>query len=335
MRSRLSLLAAVLAAAFLVPAAAQAHWELAADGHPRIAQGVPDPADLFVCPAGDAICTPVAWNGTDWRGGTYDPGPTAVGTVFELRTAQGTKRSPAWQGQVASTAPPSITGQLYGTGSAQPVAGTWTGGWGDDISSLHLSACLTPAGTGCVPLPQLQGCAVPCTTVADRTAVSIGAPAGIPPALAGRYLVATDTRLPREQIGWPLPTPALWSMGFSYDLEPVSAVRSISAPVGPLANPVTQQIGDTVTPIVPAPAVTLRERALRSKGRISVGRITCAAAACKVALKVSGGGRKAYVATFAAKRGVTAITAPARRGKLTVRVHVDGKLLASGKVTAR
>jgi len=75
------------------------------------------------------------------------------------------------------------------------------------------------------------------------------------------------------------------------------------------------------------PTVTLRARALRGNGRISVGRVTCAAP-CKVAVKVSGGGEKAYTTTFVAN-GTKAITAPVRRGKLTVRVHVDGKLLAS------
>jgi hypothetical protein len=83
-------------------------------------------------------------------------------------------------------------------------------------------------------------------------------------------------------------------------------------------------------PVLARPVVTLRTRALRSKGRISVGRVTCEAP-CKVAVNVSGGGKKAYRTTFVA-HGTKAITVPARRGKLTVRVHVDGKLLASATI---
>jgi hypothetical protein len=89
-----------------------------------------------------------------------------------------------------------------------------------------------------------------------------------------------------------------------------------------------------VEPVVTAPVVKLRSRALRSKGRISVGRVTCQFR-CKVAAKVSGGGKRAYTTTFVADSRGKAITAPARRGKLTVRVHVDGKLLANATVRAR
>jgi hypothetical protein len=51
-------------------------------------------------------------------------------------------------------------------------------------------------------------------------------------------------------------------------------------------------------------------------------------------VKVSGGGRKARTTTFTVA-GRKAITTPVRRGKLTVRVHVDGKLAANGRVSAR
>ena len=53
--------------------------------------------------------------------------------------------------------------------------------------------------------------------------------------------------------------------------------------------------------------------------------MTCAEP-CKVAVKVSGGGKKAYTTTFVAI-GTKAITAPARRGKLDRPRPVDGKRL--------
>ncbi|MDA0171749.1 hypothetical protein OJ998_21795 [Solirubrobacter taibaiensis] len=315
-----------------VPAAAQAYWELAPDGHPLIttSQYSPDGVQLFVCPPGETdtgACVPQAWTQ-----GEYRPGPTPPGTTFKVRWRDGREeQSPAWQGQVQRTALPTLSGRLYATGDAQPQAGAWTGGWGDDVSRLSLAACGTAAGTDCVPLPQISGCPVPCDTVASGTAVSSGGLAGIPTALSGRYLFALETRVPRDQRGWPIPVPALWGLSWSYDLPAPTALGSVSAPVGPLGLPSPAVI---VEPVVTAPVVKLRSRALRSKGRISVGRVTCQSR-CKVAVKVSGGGERAYTTTFVADSRGKAITAPARRGKLTVRVHVDGKLLANATVRAR
>jgi hypothetical protein len=97
------------------------------------------------------------------------------------------------------------------------------------------------------------------------------------------------------------------------------AVFAASAPVGPI-----------VREPVP-PTATLRSRALRRNHQLSLGRVTCPQR-CTVKLTVSGGG-KAYRRTLSAT-GLTALTAPYRHGKLTVRVEVDGKLLATGKVRA-
>lgn len=320
---RVALVAAV--AALAVPASAQAYWDLAADGNPLITTGwFSEPAvQLSVCPPGAATCTPVAWSD-----GKYLPGDTAPGTTFEILRDGVAERSPAWQGPVRRTGLPTLTGDLYATGDAQPQAGTWTGGWGNDVSSLSLAACRTPAGTDCFSLPQINGCPVPCVTVKELTAVA-GGLAGIPAAFAGRYLFATERRIPGDQRGRPLAVPALWSTNHAFDLPAETTLSSVSAPVGPLGIP------STVVPPAPtaAPAVTLRAKALRRKGRIHVGRVTCAER-CTVTVRVSGGGRKAYLTSFSA-RGSKAITAPARRGKLTVRVRVDGKLLANGKVSAK
>jgi hypothetical protein len=325
---RVALLA--VAAALALPATAQAHWELAADGNPLIttSQYAADQMELFRCPAGEADtagCSPVVWTDREHR-----PGDTPPGITFKLRFADGREeQSPPWQGRVQSTAPPTVDGRLFATGDAHPVAGAWTGGWGDDVSRLRLTACRTPAGTECLPLPQVASCPVPCETVPERTPVSLGGQAAIPAALAGRYLIAVEEREPRDQRGWPVPVPALWGLSSPRDVEASSAVRSRSAPVGPLAAPGSAVI---VEPALRRSSVTLRTRALRAKGRLSLGRIECLHR-CRVSVKVSGGGKRARTTTFVVQ-GTRAITTPVRRGRLTVRVHVDGELKANGRVRA-
>jgi hypothetical protein len=324
MLARSAFLLAVLIG-LVAPTAAQAEWDLAPDGHPSITAGwfEPEQVELFVCPPGADACTPVDWTNRD-----YQPGETAAGTTFEVRRPDGTtERSPAWQGQVRSVSAPTVSGRLFATGDALAHAGAWTGGWGDDMSWLSLYACGTAAGAECLPLPQIAGCPVPCETVKPQTSVSYGGLAGIPAAFAGRYLFATETRIPRDQRGRPIAVPALWSPDWPSDLPPAGGLVSVSGPVGPLGLP------SKVVEPVSAPTVTLRTRALRSKGRLSIGRITCVQR-CKVSLKVSGGRRKAKTSTFTVT-GTRALRIAPRRGKLTVRVHVDGKLLTRGRVTAR
>jgi len=324
-----ALLAIVLSSSLALPAVAQANWELAPDGHPLITQGSLADSDVYVCPPDDA-CAPVNWNGERGDGKTYAPGATTAGTVFELRTVGDSERSRPWQGRVQSTAPPTIAGQLVVTGSAQPVAGTWTGGWGDEISGLDLAACFNADGTNCFSVPQAQGCPAPCETVSPGTAVSSGGLGGLPRVLSGRYLLATETRLPLDRRGWPVPIPAPWGMSQAFDLPAPSTLHVRSTPAGRL--PVPERSGVTGRP--PGdPTVKLRARALRRAGRLLLGRVTCPAT-CRVAIRVSGGGRRSSTRSWTGS-GVMAITAPVRRGRLSVRVRVDGKLLTSARVRTR
>jgi hypothetical protein len=334
MVTRVALLTVALFAA-VVPTTAQAYWDLSPTGDPLIFAWSVTDADyaVAVCAPGASACTPVA----GWTGGEYAPGETVPGTTFEL-TLDGVlaERSPVWQGRVQNTAPPTLSGTGFAGGEVAPVGGTWSGGWGDEVSSFGLAACATPQATGCVPLPAASACR-PCIADPPQNTLPTSYYEGrgaVPPALTGRYLFATEFRLARDQRGRSLPVAALppWSLRSVYDLQPARLRHSVSAPIGIGPAPVAPP---SIAPPPAAPTVTLRERALRSKGRISVGRIACAAASCKVAVKVSGGGKKAYTKTFTAKKGVTAIIVPARRGKLTVRVHVDGNLITTGKVTAR
>ena len=81
------------------------------------------------------------------------------------------------------------------------------------------------------------------------------------------------------------------------------------------------------------PTASVRARALRRNGRLIVGRVRCETR-CAVALKVSGGNRRAVHRTLRVT-GAKALTVPVRHGKLKVRVTVDGTLAASGTMRAR
>lgn len=331
---RVALLTALVLA--VVPATAQAYWELTPDGHPRISTGrvLPSDLDLTVCPPDGSACTPVPWTQDPIHVGVYEPGETPVGTTFVVtRRADGvTERSPAWKGRLVATTPPSISGSASTTNHVAPVPATWSGGWGDERSAPVLVACTSPQGTDCVYLPPAAQCAAPCTTTPSQAAFapSHNGPAALPPVLAGHHLMAVEQRQPADQRGFPARTlvQQLWSLNhrFAALARDDWSVTSASAPI---------TIGPTIIEPVLPPVKTakLRERALRSQGKLTVGQISCVPS-CKVSVKVSGGGKKAATKTFVV-RGTQKITIPVRRGQLTVRVHVDGKLLANGKVAAR
>lgn len=319
------MLRVALATVAAVPATAQAYWDLTPDGHPRISMNVmpakPDRVSIAVCPPGGADCTPVTRTSGD-----YLPGETAVGTAFEIRVDDAVvSRSPAWQGRVAATAVPTISGKVEIGQDVRPLAGGWTGGWGDEYSRPDLLACATPEGTGCMMLPPASACPAPCFTNPDegKSSPSGGDTAALPPAVAGRYLIALDQRLPRDQSGWPLAlrVPRTWTVLAIWNTSEWSSwmPTTVSAPV---------QIQ------VPPPIVALRQNAQRVKGQIRLGQIACRMT-CKVSMKVSGGKVKASTTTFTGARSKLLTTPPGRHGTLTVRVHIDGQLAKTGQVIAR
>jgi hypothetical protein len=233
-------------------------------------------------------------------------------------------RSPAWRGRLTATAPPTISGDATLGGSVVPVVGSWSGGWGDERSWLSLAACATPQGTGCVALPAASACrACAENPKDDEVAASHDGPAALPPIAVGRFLFATETRVSPYRPGWSNPATAAtppWSSQRSSDLPPASTDRSLSVPV--------------LVP-TPAPLVSLRRNAQRVKGQVRLGSIACRLT-CKVSMKVSGGRVKASTTYFTVTGSRLLTTPPGRHGQLTVRIHVDGKLLlANGKVTAR
>jgi hypothetical protein len=151
--------------------------------------------------------------------------------------------------------------------------------------------------------------------------ISYSGSVALEPRWAGWYLFAQESRYSGSSMGIPslvpLPTPVTLRR---------SATVSASAPLGPVccvAAPVVKK----------APTASVRARALRRKGRLHVGRVTCETR-CSVQLKVSGGKRRAVYRTLRVT-GAKALTVPVRHGKLKVRVIVDGTLVTSGPTTAR
>lgn len=330
--------AATLAAIMLFPTAAAAqsitpYAGMDLDGNPLLSMsssGVDFRAIHWrACPPGAGPCQELAGNAF------VAPGPTAPGTVFEAYVlhngAEVSARTPAWGEQVQSAGVPALSGELRVGGRVNVVPTSWTGGWdaaprteGAPRSGYAIAACSDTTGAQCF-------------LIAEDKSVLDGFK--LQPRWAGRHLLAGEWRgsggFLAPAVGWLLPVPMTLERLRGGQPTPYGTALGTRGRLSELTGPVAADPKlENAQPAPNAPTVTLRSRALRSKGGISVGRITCAQT-CKVAVKVSGGGKKAYTATLTAKPGVTVITAPVRRGKLTVRVHVDGKLIASGKVTAR
>jgi hypothetical protein len=112
-----------------------------------------------------------------------------------------------------------------------------------------------------------------------------------------------------------------------------------SAPLGPICCAAPQAAVPTPAPTTApqaapkAPTASIRSKALRRRGRLVLGRVTCESR-CSVRLKVSGGGCQAVQRTLTVF-GTHKLTIPVRRGNLTVRVSVDGKTIATGRSTYR
>ena len=153
MRASLAIAVALLAV-FAAPAGAQsaAFWYLAdPDGNPGLgfANGVP--VDIRACPPAEP-CAAVAK--LEW-----DPG--------------------RWSGRA-----PSVDGNIVGGGTVQPVAGSWTGGWGLERHGVAaLLVCPTTAGVNCENLP------APTPHAGGRRVVSYGGPAVDPRRLRWALLV--------------------------------------------------------------------------------------------------------------------------------------------------
>jgi hypothetical protein len=265
---------------------------------------------VFRCPAGAAECDgqPLPVSAVKPELLSVALGSPASGDSFEARLSKAGKvvttiRTPAWRGVPAVVRAPTLIGKPIVGHRVRMTLGTWTGGWDagwpggwrNDASNAVV-VCRTKAGAGCVLLARSYD---------PKPPLDAG--------YAGRYLFALSriyfwNGWVSAQLAPPYP------IG---DLKP-SPVTTISAPLGPI--------------VTPAPSASIRARALRGHGRMSVGRVTCRVR-CAVRLTVSGGGKT--VRRTLTVTGTRALTIAPRRGRLHVKVVVDGKTLASGFSRAR
>jgi hypothetical protein len=272
--------------------------------------------EWFRCADGGPVCEPLpaeAYTPTGERSRAASPGATAPGTVFEaVQTApDGTKttaRTVAWQGRIGATAAPGLQGSAAVGQAVTLVPGTWTGGWALGRPLVHdwtsaVLACREPTGGEC----WLIGWGTRPVTIEARW--------------AGWYLIASErafSAFALSQPGLPVP-PVQWALG-------AGSAHARSAALGPVAaEAFAPPIG--YAKVGQQPKATIRSKAVRRNGRLTIGSVTCESR-CEVRVKVSGGGRKALTRTLSVQ-GTQKLTIPIRRGKLAVRVSVDGKLVAA------
>jgi hypothetical protein len=276
--TRLLVLAAFLGALAL-PAAAQAappRWDLTPAGDPLLERDqVPHTnwMEWWACPPREA-CRIVSE-----RESRYEPGPTARGTVFESVGWDADVRGPMWLGRVAATRPVALTGDPTPGGSLRVVEAAWTGGWGTEVSDRVILTCPPRANANCEPLTGL---------LTEKH--------------QGWYVFAVESRR----------TPAAPVLVTTKRPAP-SALVSVSAPIGPVGDPVE---------------VTVSARASQTSRRVAVGRVTCKR--CRVELQVASVRRTLTV------RGTRALSVPTSRlprtGHVRVIVTVDGLQIVSRKV---
>ncbi len=129
------------------------------------------------------------------RGDFIEPGDVPAGTTFEMDALSDsgvltTDRSIPWQGRVASTSSPGVSGALRVGRIVLPRAASWTGGWEGDYDRFNLEACRTAAGLSCEALAA-QG---------EDPLVCPGGGAVLGHRYLGWWVRAVDGRLARDSV---------------------------------------------------------------------------------------------------------------------------------------
>ena len=313
------------------PAVANQPWEasLTAAGEMQLSVLTPpglsgepyDGVQVYRCPEGGACATdPLPSTRTSEYRSTIDVSGSVGGDAFEARYSRDgavvlTDRTVPWLGNAALSVAPSVVGDPMLGSTVKAVSGQWSGAWSPPWQEVYteLFACRTPVATDCAFL-------------AERDYVKPFVGITLQERWVGWYLFARSQFWSGKTnaIGGTVPTP----YGWPYPTLGGGPLVAISAPVGPI-GPLPQQ------PVLAAKPATasIRARALRSKGRLSIARVTCPVS-CRATLTVYGRGRKTLKSTFSVA-GTKALTILPRHGRMTVTVSVDGKPLAGGLSVAR
>lgn len=152
-------------------------------GGVMIANGLSNPEGQTwswdACKPGLKECTAFA------HGQIVSTGGAPPRTIFRATSSGGASAlSPLWRGRVSEKGPPTVLGPVRANELVTPVPGTWQGGWARGVDWMQLSACVTPKGSECTTLTNLQylkGCE-------DSAAV-------LDPVFVGRYLRVADSHL--------------------------------------------------------------------------------------------------------------------------------------------
>ncbi len=237
------------------------------------------------------ICAP----GEDCRtvNSRYLKPRAAAGTRVEALVGGTVVRTGTWGGIPVALTLPTLSGPAITGAEVSARAGTWSGGWGDEVDDLGVLACPAPdaADVLCRPLRTRRGRPAGTFTVdAD---------------LAGFYLRAIDWRRARD----------------------VAAPRSVRPRRG-ISSQSTAGVAIAQSP----PTVQLRRRVMRFSGGYGVGSVSCWPG-CTVTVAVTGKrNARLTIAARNRTSLVFPRSAKLRPGLLKVRVTVDGVVRADGFV---
>lgn len=164
-------------------------------------------------------CRPNLTECTPFATGSFDTGEAMPETVF---WAGGELLTPIWKGNVHPTSSPTVTGKIRANDVVRPVAGQWSGRWGDDYDQLTLAICRTATGQRCLTVNH-EG--------PERACGSAGATL-IDPAFTGWYLRVTDHRYGSGTV-----FAGVGHLPYFKDQEPVPGPTVAVAMVGRIAAP--------------------------------------------------------------------------------------------------
>jgi hypothetical protein len=268
----------------------------------------------------EGVCSPTA---SDPHSGNWlRVGDAPVGTVFVATGVNGSETGSAnsvpYRGRMQPTGAPAIDGVLRVGERVRPVAGTWTGGWGRETDYLQMQVCRSADGLAC-------------SVVVDTSWYQSSANGAVlAPDDCGRYVRVLNTRQTTD-----LPVPAIGPPPIDR-LRPQEPGPIASAFVaGPVACDVSTRPSPKTSPV---PRIELVSEAVRRRGRLLLGRVTCPNP-CHVNIRVRQGARRVrFARTFPAAPVPRKLSLPARlarrlkAGPARVRVSLGRRTTSTRRV---